>query len=1152
MNNKRKNQTKKIENFINSFDKGFPDELRDLSRSARENLTEQKDFSFSDWETNPNAPQPIDFRNINKSSEWLSKSKKHILKTINELDDKYFDYLYEDYNHWFNEYEAGGSVSENEKHSKGFQVFNYTDNIFASPETFKDKKSANNFIKKFRDRFKTQGYYRDNRWNKIDPKDIELEVIPTGFKVFETGGKIAYETASNLLNDLFFEVNEFYTKWDNGETTDDETIKFIEKIKTMLNEKKMETGGKIAYETASNLLNDLFFEVNEFYTKWDNGETTDDETIKFIEKIKTMLNEKKMETGGLIDKNGNKFDSKHKIVKEVVKKLKPIAFSSVGSGGGFEHDFFLLPDGSVLSFHYAQGGVYISGKNKYSKDDFLKEDEEYGYNNKIEVDFIEDEDPELTERSLVDTYDEFGYDGGNGDFDSWKISSDELLKRIKGTKSYDQGGKIDYSGYSVYGNGEVQAKVYDMDEESYYVEVDNKSNLKFNNKLELDRYLESEGFVYQSYTTDENYETGGKMPESVNEDQELVLLNENEDNTWSVEELFGKKRLIESGFNSVEEAENYATGLGYTPTLYKDADEFANDLGGAFESGGSIKEKSGYYVTWFEDGQEQFETFNGKELKEAKDFFNFIKNEKFYYEKPKVVLTSMEDGQVLMGKQFEQGGKIESKKDDLKEYIKNIAKTHNVDLEFGGYEEYDGENVFFVHYEKSKEKLVETKLNEWLKNSNLPNSTVYVSTDDFSDKGGGYWTMVIEQREEESEEQEYYDSYESVKPLHDIVKDYPGVTDLSEIDNPDDQGVLGENFSFNFNGNEVRIWYDPGFQEFTMSIDKGNTMEEDAVDEAELIAFLENKEEFAFGGVVKNKEDLKALRIALAYADEKSKPEIKNAITRLKGPYEYEWNKDKSSTELNLTIEVKSFTTKYNEPGKKFPGYVRLIFSKDLDNRKSQLYVNENYYAKKVENDYKSIKKMTTKLVKYAIGFEEVDYYDNMTDVYTVPYIYMKKGMRKAKIELEEYGSIPKDWIQNISITFEYTKQVKLFLRIINKMQGYLNAFEEKEMTKWLKSCLTYPGKSVSDPVGYGSYIQTEYLKDDYYDKGGKITDESLEVGQEYVDEDGHKMRITKITGNQIHSALKFTWDKKYEKNTPDSKSNWLKVLKENKFKLVQ
>lgn len=148
-----------------------------------------------------------------------------------------------------------------------------------------------------------------------------------------------------------------------------------------------------------------------------------------------------MNRGGLIDKNGNKFDSKHKIVKDVVKKLKPIAFSSIGSGGGFEHDFFLLPDGSVLSFHYAQGGVYISS-NKYTKDDFLQDDDEYGYNNKIEVDFIEEENPQLTERSLVDTYDEFGYEGGNGDFDSWKISSDELLKRIKGTKSYAKGGTL--------------------------------------------------------------------------------------------------------------------------------------------------------------------------------------------------------------------------------------------------------------------------------------------------------------------------------------------------------------------------------------------------------------------------------------------------------------------------------------------------------------------------------------------------------------------------------------------------------------------------------------------------------------------------------------------------------------------------------------
>jgi len=66
---------------------------------------------------------------------------------------------------------------------------------------------------------------------------------------------------------------------------------------------------------------------------------------------------------------------------------------------------------------------------------------------------------------------------------------------------------------------------------------------------------------------------------------------------------------------------------------------------------------NGYYVSWFEDGEEQVEKFNGKELEEAKDFFDFIKREKFYYEKPKVVLTSMDNGKVIMGEEFAKGGK---------------------------------------------------------------------------------------------------------------------------------------------------------------------------------------------------------------------------------------------------------------------------------------------------------------------------------------------------------------------------------------------------------------------------------------------------------------------------------------------------------------
>ena len=75
-------------------------------------------------------------------------------------------------------YAEGGSVS------KGYNVFNYTDDIYATDEVFKTKKLANDFIKEFRSRFSKQGYYRDNQMNKIDVKDIDLLAIPSDFNPF--------------------------------------------------------------------------------------------------------------------------------------------------------------------------------------------------------------------------------------------------------------------------------------------------------------------------------------------------------------------------------------------------------------------------------------------------------------------------------------------------------------------------------------------------------------------------------------------------------------------------------------------------------------------------------------------------------------------------------------------------------------------------------------------------------------------------------------------------------------------------------------------------------------------------------------------------------------------------------------------------------
>tara|TARA_R110000744_G_scaffold288557_1_gene399560 strand:- start:1161 stop:1370 length:210 start_codon:yes stop_codon:yes gene_type:complete len=62
-----------------------------------------------------------------------------------------------------------------------YVVFNYTDNIFASADTYNTKKEAKEFITQFRKRFDNQGYYKTNNWDKINPNHIDLEILDEGF-----------------------------------------------------------------------------------------------------------------------------------------------------------------------------------------------------------------------------------------------------------------------------------------------------------------------------------------------------------------------------------------------------------------------------------------------------------------------------------------------------------------------------------------------------------------------------------------------------------------------------------------------------------------------------------------------------------------------------------------------------------------------------------------------------------------------------------------------------------------------------------------------------------------------------------------------------------------------------------------------------------
>ena len=160
------------------------------------------------------------------------------------------------------------------------------------------------------------------------------------------------------------------------------------------------------------------------------------------------------------------------------------------------------------------------------------------------------------------------------------IAIQKLMESQK--KVFENGGKIDYSGYLVYDNGEVQADVYDMDEESYYVEVDNKFDLKFNNKLELDRYLESEGFVYQGY--EKAYAKGGKITKSDRDYLEKILHKELQDE-------FTKKELKNMSDKEILQQTNLL--YGYIP------------LDNKYAKGGKISEEESNWDNFYENNPEK-------------------------------------------------------------------------------------------------------------------------------------------------------------------------------------------------------------------------------------------------------------------------------------------------------------------------------------------------------------------------------------------------------------------------------------------------------------------------------------------------------------------------------------------------------------------
>jgi hypothetical protein len=108
---------------------------------------------------------------------------------------------------------------------------------------------------------------------------------------------------------------------------------------------------------------------------------------------------------------------------------------------------------------------------------------------------------------------------------------------------------------------------------------------------------------------------------------------------------------------------------------------------------------------------------------------------------PKVTRTQFEEEEFEFGKGGNVKLTLKESENDLKSYLKSIP----VKIEFGGYDQFDGENVIFVHYKEKDENEVEDLLNAWVSKHSWKNTiNVYQAVENFSNKDG-YWTYVIEE-----------------------------------------------------------------------------------------------------------------------------------------------------------------------------------------------------------------------------------------------------------------------------------------------------------------------------------------------------------------------------------------------------------------------
>ena len=119
-------------------------------------------------------------------------------------------------------------------------------------------------------------------------------------------------------------------------------------------------------------------------------------------------------------------------------------------------------------------------------------------------------------------------------------------------------------------------------------------------------------------------------------------------------------------------------------------------------------------------------------------------------------------------------------------------------------------------------------------------------------------------------------------------------------------------------------------------------------------------------------------------------------------------------------------------------------------NHKGTIHPSENRLGEALEKLWKSIK--TKKLQAISVSFDEIDWYDSMTDIYETPTASIKRGLRKAKIGHREHGSIPKDWEFNFTARISDTSTSTPIMEVVKQTIG---SFFTPELEKKFKKALT-------------------------------------------------------------------------------------------------